>query len=322
MRIDEKLIEEFLMFYKNNGLKEKTLYRFRYDFMAFYRWLEKNKSCEIEAVDKLTIEEYKRFLFSLWPSKYSRYKNLKWLSSVTISQKVEVIRNFLAFTNYVYDIGLDPSKVKLPKSKSERMDFFTEEEIKKILEAVEKTEKYRINQLRLKLLILVCYVSWLRLDEIRQITIEDIENLKVKINWKGDKKRYVFFTNECKKILDEYLEEQKKPLPRIWKIARNRQDKHYAIIGHHYQNFGTKICKQTIQTAFSRLNNFLNRSKHITCHTLRHSFATTLLRKWANISDIQNLMGHAKLSTTAIYLHEDWGNLYNVQQKTFSSFCI
>jgi integrase len=67
------------------------------------------------------------------------------------------------------------------KAKSNRMDYFTEEEIKLILEAVDHTEKYRINQLRLKLLILVCYVSGLRLNEVRQIKIEDIRNLNTNI---------------------------------------------------------------------------------------------------------------------------------------------
>jgi integrase len=61
------------------------------------------------------------------------------------------------------------------------MDYFTEDEIKKILEAIEHTEKYRINQLRLKLLILTCYVSGLRLSEVQQITIDDIKNLRTRI---------------------------------------------------------------------------------------------------------------------------------------------
>jgi site-specific recombinase XerD len=64
MRIDNDLINSFLSFYKNEGYKEKTLYRYRYDFMAFYHWLKENKEDTVEAIDKLTIEEYKHLLFS------------------------------------------------------------------------------------------------------------------------------------------------------------------------------------------------------------------------------------------------------------------
>lgn len=322
MKITENLINSFIEYKKNEWLKEKTIKSFMYDFMAFYRWLEENNKHNVEDIDKLTIEEYKDYLNSLWASKYSRYKNIKWLSWVTINQKLCCIKHFLEFTNYVYDIGLDPAKIKMVKAKTKRMDYFTEDEIKLILEAVEHTEKYKINQLRLKLLILVCFVSWARMSEVMQVTIEDIENLTWKINWKGDKERQIFFTGLCKEILNQYLEEQKKPLPWIWKIATNTQKVKYAIIGHQYNNFWTKLCRQTIQLAFDKLNKYLQRSKHITLHTLRHSFATTLLRRWTNLSDIQYLMGHSKLSTTATYLHEDRWILQKAQQMTFSNFVI
>ena len=322
MIITEELINSFINYKKNEGLKEKTIKSFRYDFTAFYHWLCENKKYSVEDIDKLTIEQYKDYLNSLPASKYGRYKNAKWLSWVTINQKLCAIKHFLEFTNYVYDTGLEPSKIKMVKAKTHRMDYFTEEEIKLILEAVEHTEKYRINQLRLKLLILICYVSGARMSEVMQVTIEDVRKLNTKIVWKWDKERQIFFTNICNELLNEYLNEQKNPLPRIWKIATNTQKIKYAIIGHQYNNFWTKLCRQTIQLAFDKLNNYLQRSKHITLHTLRHSFATTLLRRWTNLSDIQYLMWHSKLSTTATYLHEDWWILQKAQQMTFSNFVI
>ena len=320
MIITEELINNFLEYKRNEWLKEKTIKSFRYDFMAFYRWLCENKKHTVEDIDKLTIEEYKQLLFSFPPSKYSRYKDTKWLSSQTINQKLTCIKHFLEFCNYVYDLWMNYQNVKMIKSRTRRMDYFTEEEIREILLTVDKTEKYRINQLRLKLLILVCYVSWMRMSEVMQVKIQDIRNLKTKIMWKGDKERQVFFTNECIRILNEYLEEQKKPLPRIWKVATRTTD--YAIIGHHFKNFWSKLCRQTIQLAFDRLNDYLKRTKHISLHTLRHSFATTLLRKWTNLSDIQYLMGHSKLQTTATYLHENWSLLYSEQQQVFNNFMI
>ena len=65
MIITEELINNFLEYKRNEGLKEKTIKSFRYDFMAFYHWLKENKKHTVEDIDKLTIEEYKSFLFSL-----------------------------------------------------------------------------------------------------------------------------------------------------------------------------------------------------------------------------------------------------------------
>ena len=77
MKITLELINSFLDYKKNEGLKEKTIKSFQYDFLAFYHWLEENNNYNVEDIDKLTIEEYKQLLFSYPPSKYSRYKDIK-----------------------------------------------------------------------------------------------------------------------------------------------------------------------------------------------------------------------------------------------------
>lgn len=316
MIIDNELINSFISFYKNEWLKEKTLYRYRYDFMAFYRYLKENKKDRIEDIDKLTIEGYKQRLFSYPASKYSRYKNVEWLSSGTINQKLVVIKKFLEFTNYCYDLGISPDKVRLNKAKYKRWDFFEKEEINQILDAVNHTEKYKINQLRLKLIITICYSSGTRLNEMRQIKIEDIRNWKCRILGKWDKNRRIFFNDNCRYYLEEYLKEQDKPLPWIWKTVKRQTD--YAIIGHGYENFGNQIGKQAITEMFKRLDRYLKRDKKITCHTLRHSFATTCVNNWINVFYLKELLGHTNLNTTAVYFHENRNILQKEQQKIFN----
>ena len=284
--------------------------------MAFHRWLNENKKNKVEDIDKLTIEEYKQHLFSLWGSKYSRYWKQESLWSGTINQKLVVIKNFLDYCNYYYDIGIDASKIKLNKVKYKSWDYFTDEEIKVILKAVEKTEKYKINQLRLKLIIIICFVSGARFNEMRQITIDGIRNWKQKIDWKNDKERYLFFNNQCKEILEEYLKEQKKPIPRLWLTLKRITN--FAVIWHWYWSFWIQIGKQAICEMFKKLNGFLKWGKHLTLHTLRHSYATYMADNGTNPFHLKELMGHEKLNTTAWYYHRNWNILWTAQQKVFS----
>lgn len=288
--------------------------------MAFYRWLKENKKDRVEQVDKLTIEQYKGYLFSLWGSKKSRYWKQDSLCSGTINQKLLVVKKFLEYTNYVFDIGIDASKIKLNRVVYKSWDYFTDLEIWEILKAVEKTEKYRINQLRLKLIIILCFVSGARYNEMRQITIEGIRNWKQKIIGKWDKERYLFFNEQCKEILEEYLKEQAKPIPRLWLKLIRKSD--YAIIGHWYCNFGIQIGKQAICDMFKKLNWFLKRWKHLTLHTLRHSFATYMADKGTNPFHLKELMGHEKLNTTAWYYHRNWNILGETQNRVFSDLQI
>jgi site-specific recombinase XerD len=117
-------------------------------------------------------------------------------------------------------------------------------------------------------------------------------------------------------LLDEYLKEQDKPLPWIWKTGKRKTN--YAIIGHWYNNFGSMIWKQAICEMFKRLDNYLKRDKHITCHTLRHSFATTCVNNWINAFYLKELMGHEKLNTTAVYYHENRTLLQEEQNRIFA----
>lgn len=315
MEITEELINNFLNYKRNEWKSEKTLYTYTYNFKAFHHWLVKNNKYNVEEIDKLTIEDYKAFLFSLWGSKYSRYWKQEKLCSWTINQKLVVVKNFLEFTNYVFDIGMDYRDVKLNKVQYKPWDYFTIEELKEIIKAINKTEKYRINQLRLRLIIALCFVSWARLDEMRQITISWIREWKQKITGKNKKDRYIFFNDTCRKILEEYLKEQEKDIPRLWIKLKRKTD--FAVIWHWYENFWNQIWKQAITEMFKRLNDYLNLGKHLTLHTLRHSYATAMVDSWTNPFHLKELMGHAKLNTTMWYYHKNRNILATEQQKVF-----
>lgn len=124
-------------------------------------------------------------------------------------------------------------------------------------------------------------------------------------------------------LLQAYLVARHSPIPWLGdRVFREVTVEPYAIVSHHPSNFGAPCVKSTICRYFKKFSRKLPGGKSFSCHTLRHSFATHLLRSGVNLSDIQQLMGHSKLSTTAIYLHNDRASIGAVARKVFGGVSL
>lgn len=133
----------------------------------------------------------------------------------------------------------------------------------------------------------------------------------------------MFFQPPVMKLLQDYIEVRRSPIPWLGNhVFRETTAEPYAIISHHPSNFGEPCVKSTICRYFKKFSGKLSSGKSFSCHTLRHSFATHLLRSGVNLSDIQQLMGHSKLSTTEIYLHNDRASIGSIANKVFGSVTL
>jgi len=319
MIIDENLINNFLSFYKARGRTDKTIERFRRDFNRYYRWIKENKTDDIVQVEDLSIAsiEQWRFLISQQEiPKTSRYYGVnKYPASKTIQWKIQVIKNFLHFCNYVYWTWVTASVIETPKAKSKRMDYFTEDEIKRIIQWIKDNEKNELNQTRLILVILIGFTAWLRLQEILNLKIQDVLENVHRLKGKGWKWRYVYFNDEIHYYTKKYLELRKNPTVQTGKIYHPKTD--YIIISHSARNFWWQFQKTSLCEIFKKISDTLKLGKELSCHTLRHSFATYLLNRGVDLSKIQHLLGHSKLETTATYLHESRERLKIVHDGVF-----
>jgi integrase/recombinase XerD len=168
----------------------------------------------------------------------------------------------------------------------------------------------------MRLLINIGYTSWLRLSEILGLTVEDIKKKEIRITGKGNKTRRVFFTPSTLSILDDYLVERGRPIPRSW-IVEDTSD--FAIISHNSgYSFWTPIKKNTVCEIMKNYSDNCGIGKRITIHTLRHSYATRLIESWMNIREIQELLGHSDIKTTEWYVHILKSNLHQKVSQIFS----
>ena len=284
------------------------------EFMRDRLWVSNLRD---EDISMKMIEDWMSQLNKTKTPHTSMYYSIKpFISPSTIQSKITAVKSFLRYMNSIFNIGIDYQKIEQKRVKSPIMDVLTEEEFEKLYNIIPQIEKYRINALRSQLLVRLWYTSWMRLSEMLSLKISDIKKWKARITWKWDKDRWVFFADSVQELLAEYEEERKKPIEWTW---LKWKDSDYVFISHvSWYTFWRPLKKVTICELMKKYSDALNIWKRITCHSLRHSFATRLLEAWVNIREIQEFLWHSNLSTTEWYCHVLASNLEERHKNLFA----
>lgn len=197
----------------------------------------------------------------------------------TLRNKLTIIRGFVRWM-YARDIvNFKPELIELPKANAVEANFLTIDEANKLLSVIDNH--------RDRAMIHFLLATGMRVDEMLATRLQDLHERSVVVRCgKGRKPRVTFITPNCLEEIKRYLRKRGKhegylfENPNGDKMSRvipARKVKHYAA-------------KAGIE-------------KTVTPHTLRHTFATTILRKGARVEDVQQILGHANIRTTSIYLH-------------------
>lgn len=312
----ENLVNEFEQYLTNKKQKQKTIDR---QISYLNKFIKHEKIRRVEDITFHVIEDYKTFLARRKPPKQSiYYKKNNTLADTTIAQKIQAIKNFLKRLNTYHEKWINFALIPSPKHKSLPMDYLEENEVKILLKHIDSVEKYKINQLRSKLLITLWYTTGMRLDEMLNLKVCQFNKNHFSITWKWAKDRLVFITPHTKKLLDQYVSYRKKKIPRIWKPCKNTCKEDYVFISHNMDTYWQPITKQTICWLFKKYNCIP--WKKITCHVLRHSFATHLLEEWVDLMTIKELLWHSDITTTQRYTHICNNRLADTHNTVFWSF--
>lgn len=265
------------------GAAKNTVVAYRRDLNRYERWLE-SRNVDLSRIDENTIREYARFL-----------SDLK-LKPSSLERNFSAIRSLHKYLNKEFN-QFDPTNA-LPETKqSKRLPkALTVSEIQSIIDAAKQSNEPI--SLRDSLVLELLYGTGARVSEIVNISIPDINQIKVdgeeittiKLRGKGGKERIVPIGNFAKRALDEYLVRTRPIL--------NRSGKSTALL---LNIRGGKLSRQSAWQVVKKATKSANIKLKVTPHVFRHSYATHLLDGGADIRVVQELLGHASVTTTQIY---------------------
>jgi integrase/recombinase XerC len=299
----QKYIDDFFQHLKyERNASEHTLRNYESDLIQFYDHIApadkkgNRRRVDIRAIDNLTIREYMATL----------YQKKKKKSS--IHRKIAALRTFFRFLCREGVLEVNPAKlVASPQVERKLPNHLTIDEMVKFIETPEiETVLGRRDRAILELL----YASGLRVSELVNLNLTDIdfENQTVRVKGKGRKERIVPFGDHAKLALQNYLGVRSELL------LEAEQDKVDPMaVFMNYQ--GTRITTRSVGRMIDKYVKLCAEIHHISPHSLRHSFATHLLDAGADLRTIQELLGHARLSTTQLYTHVSMDKLMEVYDK-------
>lgn len=225
----------------------------------------------------------------------------KTLKKTTQVYYVIALRNFLKYlVKQDYDV-LSPDKIELPKTPGRQIEIIEYKDLERLLDAPKGQD---LRTLRDKAILETLFSTGLRISELCGLNrYLDLERGEITVRGKGDKLRLVFLSERAKKAIKNYLDKRTDTEETLFvSLTKSRLRQ-----GSGGQAQNPKVIGRIIPRTIQRLIRFYARKAgimdRVTPHTLRHEFATDLLIGGADLRSVQELLGHANVSTTQIYTH-------------------
>lgn len=301
----EEFLKQFLehLRYERN-VSEHTLRNYASDLLQFLDYVApedaqtgKRREVPVSQIDHITIREWVSTLHSASKKKTS------------IARKIASLRTFFQFLIREGILELNPAKlVATPRIEKKLPNHLSIEDAIRFIETPDvETDMGKRDRCILELL----YATGIRVSELTKLDIKDIDfrNKLIKVTGKRKKQRIVPFGDPALHAILRYLEIRGNFLNNAPPFERDEQ----ALI-LNYQ--GTRITTRSVGRMVDKYIKLCAGIHNISPHSLRHSFATHLLDSGADLRDIQELLGHARLSTTQIYTHVSMEKLIEVYDKS------
>jgi site-specific recombinase XerD len=259
-------------------------------------------------VDKITTEVIRKY--RLWLNRFKSTKNSDELAMITQSYHLIALRGFLGYLSKRNIQSLSPDKIELPKTARRQVTFLHFDEIERLLEQVNTEDE---SGLRDRAIIELLFSSGLRVSELVNLNRDHINvtRREFMVRGKGQKDRPVFISESASEHIQNYLVSRNDNLqPLFISYSRN----HTASTSGDYK----RLTPRSIQRIINKYTKLAGITKHVSPHTMRHSFATDLLMNGADIRSVQVMLGHSDISTTQVYTHVTDEHLREIHEKFHS----
>lgn len=233
------------------------------------------------------------------------------LTPATQAYYLIALRGFLKYLAKRGIKSLDPVLIELPKTHRPQVTFLHVDEIERMLDEIDLDTE---SGLRDRAIIELLFSSGLRVSELCNLNISDInlDRREFVVRGKGSKDRPIFIDESAASRVKDYLCTRHDQLPALF-INNSKNQGTVSQDG----NF-RRLTPRSVQRIIEKYTRLAGITKHVTPHTLRHSFATDLLMNGADLRSVQSLLGHSDISTTQIYTHITDTHLKEVHDKFHS----
>lgn len=277
----EQIIDYLHYLTIERGLSQNTRKSYERDLEQYLTFLTEQHIKDWQAVDRVLILS---FLQQLQQS---------GKSSATIIRMVSSLRRFHQFLRQERFTDHDPMQhIDSPKKQQKLPDTLSLSEVERLIETPDTKEVLGIRD---RAILEVMYATGLRVSELIGLQLKDLHLSMglLQTTGKGDKERIVPLGDLAIQWIETYLEEAR-PF-----LTRKHPEESHLFVNNH----GKQLSRQGIWKNLKALVRKAGITKNVTPHTLRHSFATHLLESGADLRTVQELLGHADISTTQIYTH-------------------
>lgn len=284
------------------GRSMKTAENYALYLSRFVEFTEDTK------VEKITSEMIRRY--RLWLNRYENNHGDR-LTLITQSYHLIALRGFLQYLAKRDIPSLAPNKIELPKTVRKQVTFLHYDEVERLIGAIDCSNEVG---LRDRAIVELLFSSGLRVSELVGLNKDHVNTTRREftVRGKGRKDRPVFISQTAADHIDNYLKERQDLLQPLF-ISYSNKQKALDTSGDY-----RRLTARSIQRLVSQYAKLAGITKHVSPHTMRHSFATDLLMNGADIRSVQTMLGHSDISTTQVYTHVTDEHLREVHEKFHS----